>query len=218
MTYDFHYYGDTNLETLFPFLSGFLVLALIGGVIGWIIRVGLYVVRAIALNTIARRRGLNRPWLSWVPVGQEWIIGSLSDQYQYLTKGKNQSRRKILLALQLAAVIIGAVSLGARVDRLMDQLALIERNINGAHAAEVLGAFAGFAVIGALSSLVGIAAYVFRQMSMYDVYRSSNPKNAVLFLVLGILFGITEPFFLIYIRNRDEGMPPRRVVTPEPEL
>ena len=45
---------------------------------------------------------------------------------------------------------------------------------------------------------------------MYDIYTSCTPKNNVLFLVLSILFNITEPFFLFFTRNKDEGMPPRR--------
>ena len=47
-------------------------------------------------------------------------------------------------------------------------------------------------------------------MALYDVYRSMDPSNSVLFLVLSILFGVTEPFFLFFNRNKDLGMPPRR--------
>ena len=32
----------------------------------------------------------------------------------------------------------------------------------------------------------------------------------MLFLVLSILFGVTEPFFLFFSRNKDDGMPPRK--------
>jgi len=32
----------------------------------------------------------------------------------------------------------------------------------------------------------------------------------VIFLVLSILFPVTQGFFLFFIRNKDEGMPPRK--------
>jgi hypothetical protein len=47
-------------------------------------------------------------------------------------------------------------------------------------------------------------------MALYDVYRSLDPANAVLYLVLSILFSPTEPFFLFFNREKDLGMPPRK--------
>lgn len=68
---------------------------------------------------------------------------------------------------------------------------------------------------------VAIAVMVIRYIAMYDLYTSCNPQNNVLFLVLSIFFTVTEPFFLLFIRNKDEGMPPRRrqpqYVPPQPQ-
>ena len=57
---------------------------------------------------------------------------------------------------------------------------------------------------------VTIALCVIRYMALYDVYRSLDPGNAVLYLVLSILFSPTEPFFLFFNREKDLGMPPRK--------
>ena len=57
---------------------------------------------------------------------------------------------------------------------------------------------------------VTIALCVIRYMALYDVYRSLDPANAVLYLVLSILFSPTEPFFLFFNREKDQGMPPRK--------
>ena len=61
-------------------------------------------------------------------------------------------------------------------------------------------------------AVAAVAAAVIRFIALYDVFRSLDPDNAVLFLVLSILFGITEPFFLFFNRDKDAGMPPRREV------
>ena len=76
--------------------------------------------------------------------------------------------------------------------------------------ATLLGPVMGL-VVG-LIPLVGIAIAVMaiRYVAMYDLYTSCSPQNNVLFLVLSIFFTVTEPFFLFFIRNKDEGMPPRR--------
>jgi hypothetical protein len=62
-----------------------------------------------------------------------------------------------------------------------------------------------------------IAYLVIRFMALYDVYRSVDPANSVLYLVLSILFGATEPFFLFFNREKDLGMPPRKQKTVEAE-
>ena len=53
-------------------------------------------------------------------------------------------------------------------------------------------------------------------MAMYDIYVSMDPGNSILYLVLSILFHVTEPFFLCCNRNKDGGMPPRREA-PQPQ-
>jgi len=86
------------------------------------------------------------------------------------------------------------------------------------------------AVLGPVVGIVGmslpvmgisIAFLVIRYMALYDIYRSMDPVNCVLFLVLSILFSVTEPFFLFFNRNKDLGMPPRRqeytYVPPQPQ-
>ena len=57
---------------------------------------------------------------------------------------------------------------------------------------------------------IAIAYVVVYYMALYDLYKSLDPSNCVLFLVLSIVFRVTEPFFLFFNRNKDQGMPPRR--------
>lgn len=215
MAFDFdsyaRYFDDEALEILGIVASvTVIVLALV-----FVVSLVMYILRSLALHTIAKRRGLNHAWLSWIPVGQEWIIGSVSDQYQYVTRGKVQNRRMLLLALQLGAMIFSAVH---------NSLSLGEMMLEGMHEFGYSEYTMGIMIPGflllplnLLSSGVGIAAFVFRQMSMYDLYKSCNPKNCVVFLVLGIIFPVTEPFFLMSCRYKEEGMPPRKGSGSDPD-
>ena len=65
-----------------------------------------YVFGALGLYRIAKRRGIHNPWLAWVPVANVWLLGSVSDHYQYIVKRKVTKRRKVLLILEIAVVVL----------------------------------------------------------------------------------------------------------------
>ena len=65
-----------------------------------------YVFQSLGMYTIAKRRGIHNPWLAWVPVGSSWLLGSISDQYHYVVKGEERSKRKVLLGLQIGFIAL----------------------------------------------------------------------------------------------------------------
>lgn len=169
-----------------------------------------YVLTSLALYTIASRRGIKNPWLSWIPVVNCWIVGSLSDQYRYVVKGEVKNKRKTLLILNIINIVIGAVIAVVAIVMAVGAI----RSAMGPYDDDLLGTVIG-SVIGVVAlclPLIGItiAIKVYHYMAMYDIYTSCTPQNNVIFLVLSIVFSITEPFFLFFTRNRDDGMPPRR--------
>ena len=193
------YFFDEELMMLLPGLLSGIPTSLFG--------IATYVLTSLALYTIASRRGLRKPWLAWIPVVNCWLLGSISDQYQYVVKGETKAKRKWLLALSLlkavltltmvvlaAVVVAGAVFSGPGYG------------MGRVVATPILG------ILGLALPLAGvyIAWLVIRFMALYDVYRSLDPGNGVLYLVLSILFSATEPFFLFFNREKDLGMPPRR--------
>jgi hypothetical protein len=184
---------------------------LISGVPSFAFGLAAYVLTAMSLYTMATRRGISYAWLSWVPVLNVWIIGSLSDQYRYVVKGQYKSKRKILLILNLinaaVALILMIVAVGVTVE-------LTTGAIYGVRGNElwnsVLGSALGATGLALTMGGISIAAAVIRYMALYDIYVSMDPANSVLFLVLSIIFNVTEAFFLFFNRNKDRGMPPRR--------
>jgi len=169
-----------------------------------------YVLTALALYTLAQRRGIKNAWLSWVPVVNCWIVGSLSDQYRYVVKGEVRNKRKTLLTLNILNWVLSIVlAIGAVIMVVMGI-----RSAMGPYSEDVLGS-----MIGAVAGIAGlclpiagisIALAVIRFMALYDIYTSCQPQNSVLYLVLSIIFRVTEPFFLFLCRDKDEGMPPRK--------
>ena len=195
-------------------LMSSIISGLISGVPSILLGIAAYVLSSMALYTMAKRRGLNNPWLAWIPVVNCWIVGSLSDQYRYVVKGENKSKRKVLLTLN---IINSCLCLVMIVVAVVMAVNLVKLAMTGANEMAILSAVMGpvMGVAGLSLPVLGvvIAYAIVYYMALYDVYKSMDPGNCVLFLVLSIIFNVTEPFFLFFNRNKDLGMPPRRQET-----
>lgn len=217
--YDFEYVlpdaVEGTAEGVFMGAAGFAtgILLLI-----WFLAMGFsvasYVLRAVGTYRIAKRRGIHHAWLAWIPVGFEWLLGSISDHYQYVAKRKVTKRRKILLIL---SVILNALSCLLSVFILVLALSAGGSAAAGAAVDSIL--MIALMVIGywGLAGL-SIAILVFSYIAYYDLFQSCKPNNAVLFLVLSVLFNVTQPFFVFACSSSDQGMPARRPRQPAAQI
>lgn len=173
-----------------------------------------YVLSSRGAQVIAKRRGIHHSWLAWIPLGNVWLLGSISDQYQYVVKGRIRNRRKLLLILSLVIVLavaplyaFGLGCFGAEMDGLTDptfaQIGTILLFV--------------FGVILLLSAIT-IVYSIFLYMAYYDLFASCEPKNAVVYLLLSIFVSVTMPFLIFACRKKDGGMPARKDAQPEPQI
>ena len=165
-----------------------------------------YILQSAGLYAIAKYRGIKNPWLAWIPVGNMWIMGSISDQYQYVVKGRIRNRRKWLMGLSLVTMLSAAPLSGLVIGMLLQ---------GNSYTIMMLGLTLMF--LSGLAGIVGVVATVMEYIALYDVYTSCDPGNAVLYLVLSILFPVALPFFLFFNRKKDSGMPPRKRAQQEAE-
>lgn len=200
-------YGLESEEGFLAVILYYVVYAVLGGGFG----IALYVLRSLGVYGIAKRRGLNHAWFAWVPVVNGYLLGCVSDQYRYVVKGQNKSKRKWLLGLHILSAILTLVLVGSILGLVVQMGTMAMHGVGEAKLANA--AMSSAMKIMALSlplTLVSIAAAVVRFMALYDLYTSCDPRNNVLYLVLSIFFQVTEPFFIFFNRNRDDGMPPRK--------
>ena len=184
----------------------FTGILLIAYLLGMAFAVVSYVLNAVGMYRIAKRRGIHHAWLAWVPVGASWLLGSISDHYQYVAKQKNTSRRKILLILSIILAVLSCAFIVAA-------LVLALTGIGTDTAATIFAA--AIALVGYLGMTgLSIAVMVFCYIAYFDLFRSCKPKYDVLFLVLGVFFNVTLPFFVFACSGSDEGMPPRQAPQP----
>lgn len=187
-----------------------------------------YILQALALQTIATRRGINKPWLAWVPLVNVWVLGSISDQYHYVTKREVRNKRKLLLGLSIAsfavAITFVAVAVGITVNVMLSSGDFLTGILPGSDLSDMnpiiqatadnIGWF--FLLIALTIPLIGIAITltIHTWMAIYDLFRSCDPSNATVYLVVSIVGGFVvsgvQTIFMMICREKDLGMPPRR--------
>lgn len=204
MGYSYEYSAGVGESVAMAVLGIYGVILAVIGLFG----IAMYVIRSLSVYTIAKRRQIENPWLSWLPVGHEWILGSLSDQYKFITKKKVQNRRKVLLGLGIAGLLCGLLMFCL----VIASTVMVATDEMAATGMILLVILMYLAVL-----ILSIVTTVFSFMSKYDIYKSCDPKNAVAYLVISIFINVTEPFFLLVCRNKDLGMVPEEPEAPKTE-
>lgn len=207
MYYDFAYFLEDYLD------SGVIIMNLITNSISSLWGIAMYVLTALGLYTIAKRRAISKAWLAWIPGINCWLIGCISDQYRYVVKGEVKSKRKALLTLTFIQMGLVMAFIGALTVAIISGVnsAMFTRGYSQIMDSIMVPAIVTLGLLLPMAG-VGIAKAILYYMSMYDLYTSCAPENNTLFLVLSIIFRVTEPFFIFFNRNNDKGMPPRRVI------
>ncbi|MCT4543831.1 MAG: hypothetical protein N4A63_09830 [Vallitalea sp.] len=98
---------NDGLYSVIAWLSTFFLFFFIVGII-------FYCLKAIGLMTMAKKRGIENSWLSWIPIGNYYIVGKLIDTIDFGDKKIENAPMVLLLAgvgvLLLSFIpIIGAI-------------------------------------------------------------------------------------------------------------
>ena len=190
-----------------------------------------YVLQALALYTIAQRRDIKKAWLAWIPLVNVWILGSISDQYQYVVKKQVKNKRKVLLGLNIAIAVLVLLLIAALVW-LVFSLVMVGVSmelfssghmggnfdaINWDALADEVGVVLLLCLLPLPLVVLAIIKTVYFYIALYDVFHSCDPKNSTLYLVLSLVGNVVVEgancIFLMLCKDKDLGMPPRK---PEP--
>lgn len=218
-------------KTLIPMLAPTVMVILAFALTVYIIG---YIFQSAGLHSIAKRRGRRNPWLAWLPVGRTRVLGDISDHYQFACNEKLQGWNTLLVKLQMGQwALVGAycMMIESFVTNTLTAELLAALRVEAEKKVwlnthnpdlqrqwkEVLEGIIArqnsiqlqiiLPLVIALAVLVGIVVIkVFFYKAQYDVFASSRPEQKVVFLVLGILFPVTIPFFVFACRKYDLGL------------
>lgn len=194
------------------------------------VAIAAYVLLALGLYAIAKRRGISKPWLAWIPFGQTWILGSISDQYRYVAMGEHKSKRKAMLTLEILSCILIVVVVVIAFSMLFGIFTQLDLNLALQDPEAMASMFEEIVednleqLMGSLGTMllvllpllgVSLSLAILQYMAYHDIFASCDLKNKSLFTTLGIILdvlglSVVLSAFVFVCRNKDEGMPPRK--------
>ena len=187
-------------------------------VISSLVSLTVYLITAGTLYTIAQRREIDKPWLAWVPVGQMYLLGTISDHYQLTAKFTTTNNRKTLLWLQIVMYVLLAVALLLSVDAMIQAQRMDNTMPDYVDTWEHLVLdLKGIVVVALLLFVTAVLTVGAEYVALFDLYRSCDPDSSVVYLVLSIFLSITMPIFLLIVCDKDEGMPKQLISRPLPQ-
>jgi len=86
---------------------GALIATVIFTIIGVILGIAAYVLTALGLYSIAKNRGMENPWLAWIPIAQFYIIGAIVKELKF---GTSFTIPKMELVLPLGCLAVAILS------------------------------------------------------------------------------------------------------------
>ncbi len=174
-----------------------------------------YVLMALGLYTIARNRGIHRPWLAWIPIGNLWLLGCISDHYRYVTQNQDCNRRKKLLTLGILEAAMAPIAVILFV-LLFVGIGIAASSTNDAAVGLILFLIGVILLVFALIVaviIVFILLQIQRFRAYYDLFGSCVPHRRKMYAAWSIVascFGIdlVAAILIFLCRNKSDGMLP----------
>ncbi len=166
----------------------------------------LYILQALGLYRIAKRRGIHHPWLAWIPCGRYWLLGSISDHYQLVVRGKQRYCRVFLLLL---SVLVALASFLVLVFTWAFPLQLMNIVYSASMRAFLHMPLIKNNLIPITKGLI-VCLLALRFLPLYRLYQSALPRRRILLLILSILIPFSPAIIIFAIQKHDNGMPPRQ--------
>ena len=156
--------GLAALAAIFAALGIVLVFLAIIGIV-------LYIFDSIGRYTMAKNKGLNSPWMAWIPYFRDYLLGDIiGDKVAFGTFIIPYAK----MILVVGPIVISVLSAATYSDN---------------------------SAVGVLFTLCAIAFAVYQYGAFYRLYKLYRPDSAVVFLVLSIFFGFLIPIFTFIIRK-----------------
>ena len=163
-----------------------------------------YILTSLSLYTIGSRRLIKNSWLSWLPIGKEYILGKIAEEYD-AKNGINRKWGKIMLILSAIGNIGFVVFFVVYFVSVIMAMSIGDTGIN-------VEAFRHSALIGIVLSflLAYVAAIIcltalqfLTYICYFKLFESTVTEKAVKYLLISLLVPFGMPICLY--RAKDKG-------------
>lgn len=192
--------GADAMSDMFAGVSGALLIALFAFYgLFFVYFIVAYILQAISLQTIAKRRGISKPWLAWIPFGINWIVGAIARDHDK-RNGINRRWDKILLTISLIAGLLCFVL------EVLAVIALIWIAMNSANSymseeGALIIVLLLYSLLIPILFLVSIFS-VLQTICVFKIFESTVPKRALTYFMIYFIVPFAAPFCLFACRNK----------------
>ena len=175
-------------------MSIIFVIAIFMSIIGLAVGLTPYILMSLGLYSLAKNRGIDAPWLAWIPVGNAYIMGCLSKDSPFIKKKLPKMHiiyPAVTGAYMLLAIVMSAVFMAV-------YMPLFKTNFTGFTGIDFGNGY--IIVYYIIIYLAAILVSVLGVFVMYHIYKVYDRANAVLYTVLSAI-GLSF-IFLFVIRNK----------------
>jgi hypothetical protein len=155
------------------------------------IGIAAYVLMSLGLYRMAKNRGNENAWLAWIPIGNAYIMGYLSEASPYVKKKfpKMHVIYPAVMGIYVAVIIAFQIIFSFSVPFWTG----------------ISSGFFGYSIASMIAMVIFIWLFalfiaVLAYFVLYHIYKTYDPNNAVLYTILSI-FGLSS-IFLFVIRNK----------------
>lgn len=193
-------------EVVSFFFTFFIGAIAVSAVIG----IAIYLLESISVYKMAKSAEIKNPWLAFIPVANDWVFGTLAEKYKK-KNGTKSARFGIILPVLEGIVLIETIALTIFTVISVKEItgyALDAVNTSTEMVPEQFMSLIPVIILYFALMAVAIAYAVVFFIALWRVYYSFDKSNAMLYIVLSIIFTISVPIILFIIRNRKPEFDP----------
>lgn len=181
-------------EILIVIAAGIILTAAIVGLI-------LYLLRGIGLYRMAKACHMPAPILAFISFADYYLLGKLAERSQMCYGKRTFAFRIVLLITKIISFLMFTTV------TILVAIIGVRAYYSGSSFYDLSRSGLPLAMLIGLACLFSAAAFVFRCVAQYHVYRLFSPEHTVLCTVLSILIPVSVPVILLAISHRAPGAP-----------
>ncbi|MBE7036381.1 MAG: hypothetical protein E7403_03705 [Ruminococcaceae bacterium] len=173
------------MDTMFNFFLFFYLFSIL-------LTIAIYVLQSYALYKIAVKRKVSNPWISWIPLGSNWILGKIVESFEK----ENGTRKKwssVLLTLSLAVIIACIVGLLFSFVFALSEM-IFHTTLYFSAMAFVFFFFYLFILIATFAAQ---ALYVLTNICLYRIFEMILPEKTFKYLLISLFVPLGAPICLL---------------------
>lgn len=162
---------------------------------------------------MARKVGMNNPWMFWIPLANAYAMGNLADQQASLCEGRSTTYRKKMLAWNIVIICAALFFVIAMVPILVVASMYGTMDENGtvtipeAYMEDLVGPSLFFLFSLLVLLVISVIYMVVYYKVLYRIFKLYAPDGAVGLLLLSIFVNIAVPAIFLILSGKEPALP-----------